>query len=196
MVQKTYEQLLADIAKEFSSGDLLPAQVQTILVNFVNAAKYPLLFSHITEFNGTDGVNTIATVDLAIGTKITVVINSRSFNYVLRSGTATNYGSLIIRGNDFAESTNEKYWILDGIKLKAFTEADLDESFVIRINHQCGYPFPIVSIYDIDRKSQFIRVESSPAAGQFSCVFDNNKYCDLTFHSYISGNFLAIIRHQ
>lgn len=79
--------------------------------------------SNITALTGSSGVDasisvatavdripTTSTGAVATGTKICVVVSGKSYLYELKAGTLVEASPYIIRANDYATTTNEKYW--------------------------------------------------------------------------------------
>lgn len=67
----------------------------------------------ITALTGgaADALDSIATVDKAIGYRVDIYIGGVVRSYVLTAGTEAENSPLVVRPDDYASSTNEKYWL-------------------------------------------------------------------------------------
>jgi hypothetical protein len=196
MTQKSFTEILANIAELFATGNQIPpTDFQAIWVNFVNAVLFTKPFPEITEFSGTNGINTIPTTDIAANTKITVCINGHFFNYILMAGDLTTAGSYIIRPDDYAKPGNEKYWKLANALMTAITVDDLDESHKITITHNAGYKYVQVDVFDHSTGSALARVNTSePTVKEYAYIAADSDYCEILFSPDIDSTYYIIVR--
>jgi hypothetical protein len=193
-MNKSFDQLAADFAALFNSGaDVASAAFHALLSQLLQALKTTRFFPDITEFSGDNGINTIQTVNLEINSRITVTINGMSLNYILKDGELETSGAIIIRPNDYEKDTNHKYWLMDGICMVTFTDADLD-AYKLRITHNFGIKLVNAVVYDPSAKTYLKRVFTEPTSNEFALLLENENYCELVFNEALSGTYIAIIR--
>jgi hypothetical protein len=64
----------------------------------------------ISAATAIDRIPTTSTGAVATGTKVYAVVSGKSYLYELKAGTLAEAAPYIVRANDYATTTNEKYW--------------------------------------------------------------------------------------
>lgn len=145
-----------------------------------NAVMKAFLLTNYTLFTGGSSValDSIATVDMAVGERAVVLSNDTLFPYVLKAGTDAEASPNIIRPDDYAGGTNEKVWqlirghpslVAGGVDLAddvdGATIADLDLPSVPQV------VIPIMQIPESSGLTLIPVIQGTPTADGFTVYF-------------------------
>lgn len=170
--------------------DVKAPDLQSQIINLIDSLENPIPHPEITAFTGAAGIETIATIDLALNTKVEVVIGGILYTLVLeRPKSSGEYYT----PNDYHADTNNKKWRQANEVIVAFSDSDLEAGkYTFEFTHGRGKRYPFVNVIDPNNK-KMEHVYESPVANQYSINYYSVDRIDVIFHSSMSGNHKLIL---
>ena len=112
MDRLSHPQLIALIASTLT-GNLVMGDHKTLEDKIAKSLRCVMEYNTVDDLDkGTaTSMNMIPTVNMDVGTKITITVDGIKRNYELYSGTYATAIPFFIRGSDYAADTNEKVWV-------------------------------------------------------------------------------------
>lgn len=190
---KTLETLKTDLVN--MTGNVKVADFKTFLENMIDSLKSNIFYSAVTALDDTEaGLKSVATVSMVAGTLIHVNLNGVGVNYILTAGkVAADFKQFLIKPTDYADSTNEKYWIKENCKYVEITDANLNVSHVYLWSHGVGIQYANVLVINAN-DVEMPKALTSTANNVF-ITFKSANEIDLDFNATITGTYKLLLTY-